>query len=278
MTTMYKFIDRSEIIESVAKGCVKVTPIAELNDPSELVPNVVSEDVVLSLERLRRDGYTDEDLRHLRRQGALMQRLAPDFQAIAAPNTRESANNTIRMNFYNDISVLDDLIQKTAKEISSKVGLICLTERYDSLPMWAHYAGNALGFAVEFRDLNARFNGDETGILNEPIAVRYEREYAGVTFDPRSHESLFFSKFQDWQYEQEVRIVVPLEDCRKVMEGPHDLYFLDIPQRHIVRIILGWRLASADVDRIGSLIDAVHPSLKITQARIKGGRVSLAEL
>ena len=202
---LYKFIGKPDDVEFVLRGSVKFTPIPELNDPSELLPNVIPEDVKVSLKRLRKVGYRDEDMVHLRQQGKLLQRLAPNFQAIRVPQTKEEATTLIRSKLYDNLPLLEHLLERTAEQISSQVGFFCLTERNDALPMWAHYAGNATGLVVKFRDLRKIFRGDNTGILRQPIPIRYERERLGVTFDPETHASLFFAKFQDWSYEQEAR-------------------------------------------------------------------------
>jgi hypothetical protein len=64
----YKFVADPASVAYFLKGCIKFTPIHELNDPSELTSNVIVEDVVNSLARLRRDGYTEDDLIHLQHQ------------------------------------------------------------------------------------------------------------------------------------------------------------------------------------------------------------------
>jgi len=273
MAALFKFIANPEDARFVLQGCVKFTPIPELNDPSELLPNVIPEDVTRSLERLRKTGYSDEDMHHLRGQGKLLQRLAPDFQAINVPKTKSEATAIVRSAFYNNLPLLKRLLEETAEEISSKVGLFCLTKRNDSLPMWAHYAANANGLVVEFRDLSSAFPGDDTGILFTPIPVRYERERLGVTFDPSSHESLFFAKFADWSYEQEVRVVVPLAACREVMTGGRRLYIFNIAPRHIARLILGWRMPKMMADSIIGFVLSINPDVEVVRARIESGQV-----
>ncbi len=185
MSRLYKYITDPASIGYFLKGWIKFTPIPELNDPSELTSNVIPEDVLASLRKLRRNGYTEADLVHLRNQGRLFERLAPKYQAVPVPTTTSQANELIRSSFYDQLPVLENLLEKTANEMSQKVGLFCVSKRYDSLPMWAHYAANATGLVVEFVDLNEIFTGDGTGILNKPIEVRYQRESSGVTFDPR---------------------------------------------------------------------------------------------
>ena len=153
MSTLYKFIAGLDAAKYLLNGVVKFTPIAELNDPSELIPEMDPEAVVSSLRRMRDTGYSDEDMRHLRHQGKLLQALAPRFQAVRVPQSKSVASRLIRSPFFYSTERLNRLLQETAQEMSSKVGLFCLSERFDSLPMWAHYAANATGLAVEFRAL-----------------------------------------------------------------------------------------------------------------------------
>ena len=88
---LYKFVPESNVVSFLLRGIVKFTPIRELNDPSELVPTVNIDAVRESLAQLRQRGYTDDDLIHLRRQGALLQRLAPSRQAVQMPRTAREA-------------------------------------------------------------------------------------------------------------------------------------------------------------------------------------------
>ena len=198
MPTLYKFIASHEAARFLLDGIVKFTPISELNDPSELVPSMNREAVVESLQRLRTTGYSDEDLAHLQQQGKLLQALAPRFQAVHVPKDKVAASRLIRSSFYDSIETLERLLGETAQEMSSKVGLLCLSKRFDSLPMWAHYAANASGLVVEFRELEQAFSGDDTGVLRQATSITYESDSSGVTFDPKSHRSLFFEKHQDW--------------------------------------------------------------------------------
>lgn len=236
---------------------------------------MIVDEVEASLTRLRRNGYSDEDVLHLQRQGNLLRLLAPNFLAIDVPRTKEQATAVIRSPFYELMPVLEQRLSATAQEISSKVGLFCLSRRYDSLPMWAHYAGNAVGLVVEFRGLDEVFPGDDTGVLRQPIPVRYERERLGVTFDPQSHESLFFAKFQDWRYEQEVRVVLPLADCRQEFVDSKRLYLHDVPGSCIARVILGWNTVPEKVEAVQAHVRTINREVEIVQARFVRGHVEL---
>lgn len=274
---LYKFIADPTALRFLLKGAVRITPISELNDPSELSPSLSVGAVQASLARLRRDGYSERDLIHLRRQEHVLRHLAPRFLVVQVPRSPDDATRIIRSHFYDSVATLERLLNDAAREISSKVGLFCLSLRYDSLPMWAHYARNAAGLVIEFRDLEKVFSGDETGVLWQPVAVRYARERSGMTFEPQSHESLFFEKFQDWSYEQEVRVVVPLADCRLESLGSKSVYLYDIPSERIARVILGWNMSAEDVDGSRKLVSELNPAVGVLHARFVRGRVELED-
>src|SRR3546814_19823431 len=82
---------------------------------------------------------------------------------------------------YENIDEMERRHCAATATIASKVGLLCLTRRYDSLPMWAHYAEQAKGLVVEFYDLDQIFKGDKTGVLHQLTNVRYDRDEYGFT-------------------------------------------------------------------------------------------------
>lgn len=90
--------------------------------------------------------------------------------------------------------------------------LLCTSRRRDSILMWSHYAANHTGCALgidltqpPFVDLGEHAIGD----------VRYAKEkktYDGDLPQKERIKGMFdvvFTKFDDWSYEREVRILLP---------------------------------------------------------------------
>lgn len=275
MPSLFKFINNQAVPNSIFGGTVKFTPIAELNDPAELNPTLNEEAVDASLRRLRKTGHSKQDLLELRRQSAMFQILAPEHQAVQVPETQEEADALIRSSFYDSTSTLERRLTLVAHTIASNVGVFCLSQRFDSLPMWAHYASNATGFVVEYADLNCSFKGNETCVLWQLREVVYESEINGVTFDPKSYESLFFSKYSDWSYEREVRVVLPLSDCRVTQLDTGSLYLFDLPPACVRRIILGWNMPPATADAIRAAVAATNPCVSVVRALFRRGKVTI---
>ena len=95
------------------------------------------------------------------------------------------------------------------EDLRTKMGIACLSEAYDSLLMWAHYANNHCGMCVEYELLE--FNR-QLGFSPVPIVYSNERVriHTLETLE-RDIQDLFVesltSKSPEWSYEKEWRII-----------------------------------------------------------------------
>jgi len=143
--------------------------------------------------------------------------------------------------------------------------------------MWAHYAANATGIVVEFDNLHQVFPGDNTGVLRQVRPVSYWKELPGMTFEPQSHENLFFSKYLDWSYEKEFRVVMPLSDCRTSDSAISSMYFYDIPKNCVKRIITGWCMTAINVEAVKQQVGDINPNVEVLHARFTRGIIEIEE-
>jgi hypothetical protein len=275
---LYKFVRDVKAVQPILAGNVKFSPSAELNDPCEMVPPVIKDEVVTSLCKLRQNGHTSEDITYYKKQSHLFQKLAPEFMRARLPISVADANRQLKLSVYDDIPLLLRELEKFAQKISDKIGFFCLAQRYDSLPMWAHYAANAQGFVVEYRELHEVFCGDNTGILDEILPVRYERGLTGVTYDPRSYQTLFLAKFLDWSYEKEVRIVKCLNECSQVILDSKRHYFYQVDKKHIARIICGWQMSADNMRAINECRKSINSDVELNQVRLHRDQISITPL
>ena len=149
-----------------------------------------------------------------------------------------------------------------------------LTERYDSLPMWAHYADLARGFVAVFDNLDDSFAGDETGSLNIPKCVIYTQRFIGMTYDPSTQDQLFFSKLSDWSYEREWRVVTALSGCSRPPSST--LYLRIVDPLHLTHVICGWRVSKDEMSSLQDDLVPINPKTKLISARFDGGAVNLS--
>ncbi|WP_442578460.1 DUF2971 domain-containing protein [Mesorhizobium sp. ASY16-5R] len=270
---LYKFVDSAEAVKKIAAGSLKFTPIEELNDPSELTPVMDRLSVRESLDAIRKNGMTGEQFGWLQRQEALLDLLSPEQKTISAPTTIENANYVLKSIVYDNFEYMEIKLFETIKNIKSRVGILSLTQRYDSLPMWAHYADLAKGVVLILNNLEKTFNGDRTGILNIPKSVVYADRFPGMTFDPSTQDRLFFTKLSDWSYEREWRIVTALSDCHRPSGG--NLYLRNVNPLHLTGVICGWRTPPDIVSSLGIELRHINPKAKLTSAVMEGGTVHL---
>jgi hypothetical protein len=270
---LFKFVGSTSAVLNMAKGSLKFTPIEELNDPSELTPVMDRPAVQASLEVLRKNGMKQDQFDWLQRQGAVLDLLSPEEKILDAPITLAQANHILSLSAYENLDDMEKKLFATIKNIRARVGILSLSTRYDSLPMWAHYADLARGFVVVLDNLEQSFKGDRTGSLNIPKPVVYADQFIGMTFDPSTQDRLFFSKLSDWSYEREWRVVTALNACHLSSDG--NLYLRDVDHLCLTGIICGWRARSDDVSLLSDQLKRLNPNAKLISAVLDRGKVGL---
>jgi Protein of unknown function (DUF2971) len=273
--TLYKFVGTRGAVQAIARGSLKFAKIDELNDPSELVPIMNRDAERSSLAVVRKQGYTETQFEWLGCQEATLRVLSPETRVLSRPPTIELANRTLALPVYDNLDFIEPQLLKTITLIRSRVGILSLTERFDSLPMWAHYGAQAKGYVIRFADLGREFPGDATGSLNAPMPVQYVEDLVGMTHDPATQNNLFFCKFQDWSYEREWRVVSALSACRLSSDGKMHLRSVRLPA--ITGVICGWNVPPQEIQALEIELHCVNPGIEIWVASLNRGRVELRE-
>jgi hypothetical protein len=96
----FKYLSGLAAIISALNGRLKFTRIHDLNDPSEMFPVVDRIQLLTSLKQLRQLGYLETQMEGLRRQGALLSRLAPDHMRVEIPTSQAEATALVRSSFF----------------------------------------------------------------------------------------------------------------------------------------------------------------------------------
>ncbi|MGF6254133.1 DUF2971 domain-containing protein [Ensifer sp. LBL] len=273
MSVLYKFVGSQAAARAIASGSLKFAKIDELNDPSELVPHMNREAVRASLVRVRGTGYTPEQFEWLGCQEAVLRLLSPETLLLSRPRTIEQANRTLASPIYDDLDFMETQLLKTISLIRSRVGVLSLTERFDSLPMWAHYGALAKGYVVQFERLDREFPKNQTGSLNSLKPVAYVDDLLGMTHDPSTQDNLFFCKFRDWSYEREWRIVSALSSCTQSADGK--MHLRSINPSTVTGVICGWSVAREEVSSLAADLSSINPDLKVSVASYCRGHVGL---
>jgi Protein of unknown function (DUF2971) len=262
-------------VQAIARGSLKFAKIDELNDPSELVPIMNHDAVRSSLAVVRKQGYTETQFEWLGCQEATLRLLSPETRVLSRPASIELANRTLALPVYDNLDFMEQQLLKTITLIRSRVGILSLTERFDSLPMWAHYGAQAKGYVIRFANLGREFPGNATGSLNALMPVQYVEDLVGMTHDPATQNNLFFCKFQDWSYEREWRVVSALSACRLSSDGKMHLRSVTLPT--ITGVICGWNVPPQEIRALKIELDSANPGIEVWVASLNRGRVELRE-
>lgn len=152
-----------------------------------------------------------------------------------------------------------------AKKLNERSGLLCFSASWKNPLMWSHYGerhkGICLGFEVQ-------------GDLLRSIAYKRSRIQLAQWKDENSvnppaklKEMFLCTKFIDWKYEDERRVVLPIKSLTK--DG--DLYFKPFDDTlKLVEVIAGHRCCVGWKPIIERAVNGLQstPKLKLTKARL----------
>lgn len=134
--------------------------------------------------------------------------------------------------------------------VRASVGVLCFASKEDNLLMWAHYANNHEGICIEL-DRNAEFfNGkykdtsskdcyENIGEL-KPVEYKTERptylEPQELEHDTKS----WFVKSSEWHYEEELRLLLPIDYAQTVESS--NILFYPLERNMIKSVIVGCQM------------------------------------
>lgn len=151
--------------------------------------------------------------------------------------------------FQKHVNTPDSLEEEALAQqegLSKIIGLICLTEKPLDRLMWAHYGESHKGFVAEFRHSDEGKSESGFRLCTSPfgpaLKMDYQQTQPVLRRDRSNMEEVVLTKHLDWKYEQEWRVIWPLN---KSEPHPKRKGFLLVSFKPIdlVRVILGLRAA-----------------------------------
>ncbi|MGX5845505.1 DUF2971 domain-containing protein [Mesorhizobium sp. PL10] len=131
-------------------------------------------------------------------------------------------------------------LRRVRQHVNGHTGIICMSKKWSHPLMWSHYGASYTGIALEFFTFPTRVREVEY-VTKRPTLQ---------TFGCKSLEDvselhlnrLFRLKFDAWQYEEEYRFFLPLENGEEIKRKVH--YFLPFsPHLQLKSVIVGPRSA-----------------------------------
>jgi len=243
--TLYKYVS-AERLDILQENRIRFTPASLLNDPFEMTAIF--------------DGLADGDIIDAQFFEQLRQYFEDDIASILPPEMHEEAwqyaqqqmndvsgtprrNLDITINFA--IRRLQREFTRLMQEHRENIGVLSLSECSDNLLMWSHYADEHRGFVIAIDETHPALNEQrtETDEFHHPRRVLYADEKPVPHLMDMDGTSLLLTKSRDWAYEQEWRVIKPLNEFREeadIDDEQSDLFIL--PADAIEGVILGARV------------------------------------
>jgi DUF2971 family protein len=255
-SSLFKYLapDRLEALD----GWLRCSPPVVLNDVFEMTANFAAWSTPAELQTIiaeawpaKLDGAVADAFVALERHTEVSRE-----QLLALPGAKEKLQEFLRQ--WTDVTphvsgLLDALLPRlnevASATMGAAIGVISFTEDRASLLMWAHYAEKHMGFVIEFAPEHPWFDR-RRGTEDEFFSLRrvhYQRQRAALVATETTGEEVFLTKGQEWAYEREWRVLIPLEECEvKGQDTRHGVPIsaVRIPREAMRRVILGCRMTA----------------------------------
>ena len=173
---LFKYTSFNEYSEDVFKNSQMWFPSPyEFNDPFEF-------------QIADKGRYTEDDI----------------FDYLVKAGMSEEDARKLSAQYASKPTDLDKFIENAKRKVFEKYGILCLSKIRSNILMWSHYAKNHTGYVLGFdmsRDID---------FYMMPFKVAYQEEYPAIAYLKEKEkvvESSVKTKFKQWDYEQEVRIL-----------------------------------------------------------------------
>ncbi len=157
---------------------------------------------------------------------------------------------------------LRQMLRNWKRELNDTKGLLCFSRSKKNPVLWSHYAAKHYGICLGF-DLNDSL-AQEVKYFADRIPYQFSLELAAADFKEELLQTLFLSKFIDWSYEDEVRVIVDLN--KHPVEGA--TYFYEFSTDLALREVILGPLCELPVERVRNLIASFYQSVVVRKARL----------
>ena len=233
---LYKYMppERIEFFDNVS---LRFTPPMDLNDPFECKPIV----------KYKNPGkYIDLYIKgRLKIIPDLLMEQNPNLSRSEARKIAKSAAKKIKQDVMRNIEANLALgLKDIMRNINKRIGRLSLTEDPFNTSMWAHYAADGSGYAIEFDKSNRFFRrlpSDVRGCgkikpvkyTDKPIKIEIEPDQLKIPYE------LLFTKKKDWSNEREHRIIRELSQADQI-DFERNIHLYRVPHEAVSAIIIGY--------------------------------------
>lgn len=146
-----------------------------------------------------------------------------------------------------------------AKEIDSRLGLLCFTRGYREPILWGHYADKHRGVCLGF-DLADDWVAPVKYVKSRPNIITEDG-----TVDEEAFVRTSIYKDRTWSYEKEIRTFIVLKRISVVENG---VYFKQLNERLALREVLLGPRCSLPIEAIDALVRDRYESVTVRKTEL----------
>jgi len=262
---VYKYL-RASTIGVLESGRIRFTQPRYLNDPFELLPHFKELMPESVLERELVHGWPDAVRRALASlpPNAVLAFSVADVLSAPWRNRRTLLARLRQQPALDPIAARDRLYEW----LDGRIGILSLSRKADDILMWSHYTGSHRGFVLELDETHEYFHGEHpaNSLFGKLLEVTYLERRPHMSAADLDQLQLFLAKSSRWAYEDEVRMIRPLEDANEMRtDGEERIHLYDFPGDALMSVICG-SLMEPQVQR--QVVEVVEQHARYTHVRI----------
>ena len=247
---LYKYYPFSSLEFVFRYWTIRFTPAVAFNDPFECLPHVIS---IASKEHQEKILEMSIDAIIKEETAAFKKKKARRIQKMMRSRSKRDEVKAMVGAAAVDAAKfgMNKFYEKTSKEF----GIFCLSEENLNLLMWSHYANSHLGFVVGFDMSSDFFSKGYSLPIWKPKKINYVSERPSKFFNEFSPDmkEFFYTKGDVWEYENEWRMIAPLElPLAWVEEKPKGVH--PLPKKSVSEVIFGARMSDEEVRLVCQII------------------------
>jgi hypothetical protein len=161
--------------------------------------------------------------------------------------------------------------------LPSKLGVLCFSRNANEPLMWAHYADSHRGLLIEFDESHPTFSRRQGGHddFGYPRPVSYSNVRPELNIHALDADQVFetfaLTKAEQWKYEEEVRLILPLQRADRTVASPVGVIsLLTCPAAAIRSVTLGCK---ASDDTLAAVRDLVRSRTETSHISIRRARL-----
>lgn len=162
-------------------------------------------------------------------------------------------------------------LSKFKEEVGNDKGIICFSESWSNPLLWGHYAekhsGMALGFDV------SRDNLFQVNYTTDRAKIEFDENARKIVNGNQVMKRLLSTKFVDWKYEEEWRMLAELKPTSQEGENYFEEFSSDLV---LCEVILGLK-CDLSVSSVRKLLKDELTSVKVLRAKMDSSEFKIIE-